>query len=139
MLPNKRQIAPYTSTWVWNGARYITKKFEDTTGVIRNRKSQKDMQYNSTKRKRTKEQTKIYKTYHRKLKIEQHEPNWKKLVEGSQYFLELAICNTMGRMLYYVSMTHVCQSHFVVSFDIRTDVKHILIQGHGKDWLQYIF
>jgi len=52
MLPNKRQIAPYTSTWVWNGARYIKKKFEDATGVIRNRKSQKDMQYNYQKKKK---------------------------------------------------------------------------------------
>ena len=30
-----------------------------------------------TKRKGTKGQTTIYKTLHRKLKIEQHEPHWK--------------------------------------------------------------
>jgi len=49
-------------------------EFEDTKVVIRNRKWKRT--YNTmTKRKRTKGQTTIYKTLHRKLKIEQHEPN----------------------------------------------------------------
>ena len=41
--------------------------------VIRSRKSKKDRQHNGQK-KTTKEQTKIYKTLHRKIKIEQQEP-----------------------------------------------------------------
>ena len=41
--------------------------FEDAKEEIRNRKSVKE-------RIRTKEQTMIYKTLHRKLKIEQHDP-----------------------------------------------------------------
>ena len=45
-------------------------QFEDTTEVTRSRAS-KDSQY---KRKRRKGQTVIYKTLHRKLKIEQHGP-----------------------------------------------------------------
>jgi len=45
---------------------------EDTKGVIRIRISKK---YNTmAKRKRTKGQTTIYKTLHRKLTMEQHEP-----------------------------------------------------------------
>jgi len=50
------------------------RKVEDTKGVIRSRKSKKDWQYNDQKKKR---QTIIYKTLHRKLKIEQHEPHKK--------------------------------------------------------------
>ena len=37
----------------------------------------KDRQYNCQKKKRTKGQTMIYKTLHRKLNIQQHEPYWK--------------------------------------------------------------
>jgi transglutaminase/protease-like cytokinesis protein 3 len=48
-------------------------EFEDTKGVIRIRKS-KDRQH-SDQIKRTNEQTKIYKTWHRKLNVEQHESN----------------------------------------------------------------
>ena len=48
-------------------------KLEDTKGVIRSRKSKKNRQHNDQK-KTTKEQTKIYKTLHRKTKIEQQEP-----------------------------------------------------------------
>jgi hypothetical protein len=44
--------------------------------VIRMSKSKTDSQHNGQK-KRTKEQTTIYKTLHRKLKIEQHEPHLK--------------------------------------------------------------
>jgi len=44
--------------------------FEDTKEVIRMHKSMKDRQHNEKKRKRTKEQRTIYKTLHRKLKIE---------------------------------------------------------------------
>jgi len=42
--------------------------------MIRIRKSMKDRQHNGRK-KRTKGQTTIYKTLHRKVKIEQHKPN----------------------------------------------------------------
>jgi hypothetical protein len=42
-------------------------EFEDTKGVIRIRKSKKDKQHND-KKKRTKGQTTIYKTLHRKPK-----------------------------------------------------------------------
>jgi hypothetical protein len=47
------------------------RKVEDTKGVIRIRRSKKD------KSKKTKGQTIIYKTLHRKLKIDQHEPQEK--------------------------------------------------------------
>jgi vacuolar-type H+-ATPase subunit C/Vma6 len=46
-------------------------KFEDTKGVIRSRRSNKDRQHND-QRKRRKGQTMIYKTLHRKLKIGQY-------------------------------------------------------------------
>ena len=49
----------------------MRKVFEDTKGVIKSRKY-KDRHYNGQK-KRTTGQTMIYKTLHRKLKIEQHE------------------------------------------------------------------
>ena len=48
------------------------RKFDDTKGVIRIRISNKDRQHNGQKNKR---QTTIYKTFHRKQKIEQHELN----------------------------------------------------------------
>ena len=63
---------------------------EDTKEVIRSRKSTRDRQYNGQKcedtiirsrksnRKRTKRQTMIYKTLHRKLKIGQHKPHLKR-------------------------------------------------------------
>ena len=55
------------------------KKSEDTKGAIGIRKSKKNRQhmYNGQKKKdkRTKGQTTIYKTLHRKLKIEQHDPH----------------------------------------------------------------
>jgi hypothetical protein len=46
----------------------MKEKFEDTKGVIRSCKS-KDRQYNGAKRKKTKGQTTIYKTLHRKLRV----------------------------------------------------------------------
>jgi len=49
----------------------IVEKFQDSKGVIRSRQTKKYIQYNGQK-KRTKWQTMIYKTLHRKLKIEQH-------------------------------------------------------------------
>ena len=49
-------------------------KFEDTKEVFRGHKSKKNILYNNQK-ERTTIETKIYKTRHRKLKIEQHEPN----------------------------------------------------------------
>jgi hypothetical protein len=49
---------------------YLQEKLEDTKRVFRK------VTYNTkAKRKRTKGQTMFYKTLHRKLKIEQHEPN----------------------------------------------------------------
>ena len=64
---------------------------EDTKEVIRIRISKK---YNTmTKRKRTKGQTTIYKTLHRKLKMEQHEPTKNRgltsvLSKGKQLLLQ---------------------------------------------------
>jgi len=46
-------------------------KKQDTKGLIRNRKQRKNRQYND--QKRTKRQTIMYKTQHRRLNIEQHE------------------------------------------------------------------
>ena len=54
--------------------KQLQEKIEDTKVVIRSCKTKKDRQHNG-QRKRTKEQTTIYKTLHRKLKIEQHEPH----------------------------------------------------------------
>jgi len=50
----------------------MKEEFEDTKEIIRIRKSKKDRQHNGQTKK---EQTMIYKTIHRKLKIEQHEPH----------------------------------------------------------------
>ena len=47
----------------------LKEEFEDTKGVMRFRKS-KDKQHNDQKKKKKR----IYKTLHRKLKIEQHNP-----------------------------------------------------------------
>jgi hypothetical protein len=64
---------------------------EDTKGVIRIRISKK---YKTmTKRKRTKWQTTIYKTLHRKLKVEQHGPTKNRgltpvLSKGKQFLLQ---------------------------------------------------
>jgi hypothetical protein len=55
----------------------LNEKIEDNKGVIRRRKSKMNIQYNGQKKKRTNEQTTIYKTLHWKQKIEQHEPQWK--------------------------------------------------------------
>jgi hypothetical protein len=52
------------------------KRFEDTKVVISRRKSKKDRQHNGQKNK-TKGQTTIYKSLHRKLKIKQHESHLK--------------------------------------------------------------
>ena len=49
----------------------VIRKVEDTKGVIRSRKSKKETQHNGQKKKG---QATIYKTLHRKLKIEQKEP-----------------------------------------------------------------
>jgi len=50
-------------------------KFADAKRVVRGRKSKTGRQHNGQKRKSTKGQTTIYKTLHRKLRIEQHEPH----------------------------------------------------------------
>ena len=47
------------------------KEFADTKGIIRIRKSKKDRQHNGQRNKQR--STTIYKTLHRKPKIEQHE------------------------------------------------------------------
>jgi hypothetical protein len=49
----------------------LKEKFEDTKVVNRRRKSKKNRQHNGQKKK----EKRIYKTLHRKLKIEQHEPH----------------------------------------------------------------
>ena len=48
----------------------LNEKIEDNKGVIRRRKSKMNIQYNGQKKKRTNEQTTIYKTLHWKQKIE---------------------------------------------------------------------
>jgi hypothetical protein len=58
--------------WPWLSLFYIWH--------IISRYPKKDRQYNGQKKKMTKGQTKIYKTLHRKLKIEQHEHHWKPAV-----------------------------------------------------------
>jgi hypothetical protein len=55
--------------------------FEDVKGVIGSRKSKKDRQHNAQKKK-DKTQTSIYKTLHRKLKIEQYELHLKPRVNS---------------------------------------------------------
>jgi hypothetical protein len=58
-----------------------TQEFEDTKGVIRTinwRRTDNTM----SKRKRTKGHTTIYKTLHRKLKTQQHEPFYKPKVNS---------------------------------------------------------
>jgi hypothetical protein len=56
----------------------VEDKFDDTKGVIRLHKSKKDN--TMTKRKRAKGQTMIYKTLHRKIKIEQNESTFFQLI-----------------------------------------------------------
>ena len=60
----------------------IITKVYDTRRIIRRRYWKKDGQYNVKKEKRTIRSTMIYKTLHRKLKIEQHEPHRKPWVNG---------------------------------------------------------
>ena len=55
--------------------RYLQAKFEDTKGLIRSDKSKKDSQHNGQKKQRTKGQTTICTTLHRKVMIEQNEPH----------------------------------------------------------------
>ena len=50
----------------------LTKKFENTKGVIRSRKLEKDRQYNGNIKK-DKGQTMVNKSLHRQLKVEKHE------------------------------------------------------------------
>jgi len=50
-------------------------KFEDTRREIRRNIEIKEIQYHGHNNERTKGQTMIYKTRHRKLKIEQHQPH----------------------------------------------------------------
>jgi len=56
-----------------NNLKIVQEEFEDAKVVIRICKSKRDRQYNGKKRKRTQGQTAIYKTPHRKQKIELHE------------------------------------------------------------------
>jgi hypothetical protein len=49
-------------------------KIEDTKEIIRSRKLKKDRQHNGQQEKEIRTKT-AYKTLHRKLKIEQHEPH----------------------------------------------------------------
>jgi hypothetical protein len=54
--------------------RGLIYKFEDTKGVIRSRKRNKDRQYNRDK-KRDNSPNNDLQNIHRNLKIEQHEPH----------------------------------------------------------------
>jgi len=60
----------------------IQEEFEDTKGVIKIRKLKKDRQHNDQKKKG---QTRIYKTLHKKLKIQQHKPCTKKTCGEPRY------------------------------------------------------
>jgi hypothetical protein len=64
----------------------LKEKFEDTKVVNRRRKSKKNRQHNGQKKK----EKRIYKTLHRKLKIEQHEPHFCYL------YLCILVCNTIS-------------------------------------------
>ena len=52
---------------------FSLEKFNDTKRVIRSRKSKKERKHNDQKKKDN-GQTTFYKTLHRKLKVELHEP-----------------------------------------------------------------
>ena len=52
----------------------MKEELEDTKAATISRKSKKDRQHNGQK-KSTREQTTIYKTVHRNLKIDQYEPH----------------------------------------------------------------
>ena len=52
----------------------IQQKYKDTNGITRSPKSQKNRQHNGQIKNDEKDKQ-IYKTLHRKLKIEQHEPH----------------------------------------------------------------
>jgi hypothetical protein len=71
--------------------------------VIRSRKLKRDRQCNSQQKE--KEQTTIYKTLHRKLKIERHEPHLKPGVnsgapEGKQFLLHIwySLCYSLNKL-----------------------------------------
>ena len=64
------------SMFPWKVTRHTAERFEDIKEVIKSRIS-KNRQCNLAKRKRTKRQTMIYKTLHRKLKNESHRHHWK--------------------------------------------------------------
>ena len=53
---------------------HCQEKFEDTKGVIRSCEEEGQTTITRRKRKRTKRKTKIYRTLHKSLKIEEHEP-----------------------------------------------------------------
>jgi len=61
--------------------KVLEEKFEDTNGVIRSCKM-KDRQHNDQKKTKIKGQTMIYKILHRKIKIEQHEPQQQSAVNS---------------------------------------------------------
>jgi hypothetical protein len=67
------------------------RKYFDTKGVFSIRTSRKDIRYNDQK-KFTKRQTLIYKTLHRKLKLEQLKPRGKLVCSGR----ESSSCSTCG-------------------------------------------
>ena len=62
------------------------KSFEDTKGIIRSRKLQKDKQHNGQKKR---DKAMIYKTLSVKLKIEQHQPHrgWTQVLQTGRQFL----------------------------------------------------
>ena len=62
------------SGWVDKNIVYLSGKFKHTKGVIKNRKSRKNKQYNGRKKTYTIIHTMVNKTLHRKLKIAQHKP-----------------------------------------------------------------
>jgi len=72
----------------------VEEKFEDTKGLIRSRKSKKDRQHNGQRKQKDTGKITIYKTLHRKLMIEKHEPHLKPgrtrvLLKGKQFMLHM--------------------------------------------------
>jgi hypothetical protein len=73
--------------------KWIKEHFEDIKGVIRSHQLKKYRQCNGWK-KNEKGQTTIYKSLHRKLRIEQHEHNKKKLRYPGRISTSCSTCST---------------------------------------------
>ena len=66
------QVVPFMTNILHTIYNIYENGKEDSKMVISDRKSKKNRQHNNQKKIRTQGQTMIYKTLHKKLKIEQH-------------------------------------------------------------------